>query len=187
MKRLLAIAAAILVGGLPAPLLAQQPHPEASGIQQTRRAHVRIRDAAKGRRFWLTVAGIFASSIFDAETTARCITHHPQCQELNPIFGPRPSRKRLYGIKFGLNALEAYAVLRYWRLDMEDDIEWRRWCEMNPGDPKYSGYCTGHTHAVTGWPRAWQVALVPIGVNAASGIYNSARRFPTCPNGTVCR
>ena len=181
MKRLLAIALL-----LPAPLLAQQPRPVES--KRVVKPHVRVRDAAKSRQFWLTVAGIFASSTFDAESTARCIKRHPQCQELNPIFGPRPSRKRLYGIKFGLNAMEAYAVLRYRRLDLEDDIAWRQWCEANPENTEYAKYCIGHTHAVTHMPRWWQVALIPIGVNAASGVYNSARRFPTvCPTGTVCR
>src|SRR5260370_23533072 len=99
MKRLLAIALL-----LPAPLLAQQPRRVES--KRVVKPHVRVRDAAKSRQFWLTVAGIFASSTFDAESTARCITHHPQCQEANPVFGPRPSRKRLYGIKFGINTMQ---------------------------------------------------------------------------------
>ncbi len=119
MKRLLAIALL-----LPTPLLAQQPRPVES--KRVVKPHVRIRDAAKSRQFWLTVAGIFGSTVFDAESTARCITRHPQCQELNPIFGPRPSRGRPYGIKFALSAGKAYVILRYRRLYLEDDISWRQ-------------------------------------------------------------
>ncbi len=184
MKRLLAVA--LLLPTIP--ILAQQPQPRPVEKKRVVKPHVSMREAAKSKRYWLTVAGIFASSVFDAESTARCITRHPQCQEFNPIFGPRPSRKRLYGIKFALSAEQAFALLLYRRLDLEDDISWRQWCEANPDDANYQKYCVGHTHAVSGWPRWWGVGLIPIGVNAASGIYNSARRFPTvCPSGTVCR
>jgi len=208
MKRLLAIALL-----LPAPLLAQQP---TQTVQKQRRAHVSMRTALHEKKLWLMFAGMGASLIFDAESTARCITQHPQCQEANPIFGPRPSRKRIYGIKLGLAGLQAFALSHYLRLEMEENIEWAEWCEANQPalitegpftkndfvavvlandhgkvsevKSNYQRYCVGHTHAVTGWPRTWQIALIPIGANVFSGVHNSARRFPTvCPSGTVCR
>lgn len=176
------LAAAIFLLALGTPALAQAPLP-AGTVTKTRifKPHVKLREVAD-KHFWLSVAGIFGSTIFDAETTAHCINAHPTCTEANPIFGRRPSRARLYGIKLGIASGLSVAVFQYKRMDMEDDIRWRRYCEATPNDKR----CATHTHAITNAPRWWQVSLIPTTVWTAAGIYNTTRRFPTCPSGTTC-
>lgn len=50
------------------------------------------------RTYWtLAIAGI-ALTVADYELTQRNMREHPGSRELNPLFGSRPSRSRMYGI-----------------------------------------------------------------------------------------
>jgi hypothetical protein len=50
--------------------------------------------------------------IADAESTAHMLEEHPKARELNPIFGKRPTRARIYSIALPLNAFVIYQSYR---------------------------------------------------------------------------
>jgi hypothetical protein len=55
--------------------------------------------------------------IADLETTARSFEGQANATELNPLFGPHPTRARLYGITVPLNALSFYVSYRYKKIE----------------------------------------------------------------------
>jgi hypothetical protein len=55
--------------------------------------------------------------IADLETTARGFEAQPKATELNPMFGARPTRARLYGIAVPLNALSLYLSYHYKKVE----------------------------------------------------------------------
>jgi hypothetical protein len=55
--------------------------------------------------------------VADVETTVRVLAEQPKANELNPLFGGRPTRARLYGIGLPLNALSFYLSYHYKRMN----------------------------------------------------------------------
>lgn len=50
------------------------------------------------RTFWMLAAAGAALTVIDFEMTQHNLRMHPNGRELNPLFGARPSRARMYGI-----------------------------------------------------------------------------------------
>lgn len=86
------------------------------------------RDGATQRnanRIWSTVDRRFIvlhtlsamALVADVETTVRVLAEQPKANELNPLFGGRPTRARLYGIGLPLNALSFYLSYHYKRMN----------------------------------------------------------------------
>lgn len=51
-----------------------------------------------GKKFWILWAAGIGLAIADVESTAHCLKQ-PTCRELNPLYGKRPSRARMYATK----------------------------------------------------------------------------------------
>lgn len=64
--------------------------------------------------FWALTALNSALTVADIELTQNCLATIPGCQEVNPLYGPHPSRMRMYAtnipITAGINFL-SYHVL----------------------------------------------------------------------------
>jgi len=58
------------------------------------------------RRFWLMAAVEVAATVADGETTQWALRTHPDAREINPLFGSRPDRAKMYGIAFSITALQ---------------------------------------------------------------------------------
>jgi hypothetical protein len=58
------------------------------------------------RRFWLMAAVQIGATIADGETTQWALRTHPDAREINPLFGARPDRAKMYGIAFSITALQ---------------------------------------------------------------------------------
>jgi hypothetical protein len=58
------------------------------------------------RRFWLMAAVQIGATIADGETTQWALRSHPDAREINPLFGARPDRAKMYGIAFSITALQ---------------------------------------------------------------------------------
>lgn len=57
-----------------------------------------------GRRFWLLQALSVSAAIADAESTVAALRSNTRATELNPIFGRRAGRARIYAIQIPFNA-----------------------------------------------------------------------------------
>ena len=91
------LAAASLVG-------AQQPVEQWSSSKNRPRSKEKI-------AFLLLSAVHLSSMTADYEFTQACL-HAQTCSELNPLFGPRPSRPRMYGIGGAVSAMGIYGSHR---------------------------------------------------------------------------
>ncbi len=47
-----------------------------------------------------------AATVADGETTQWALRSHPDAREINPLFGSRPDRAKMYGIAFSITALQ---------------------------------------------------------------------------------
>lgn len=54
-----------------------------------------------GKGFWLSWAAIAALSVASTELTMNCV-HSPGCSEVNPMWGNKPTRLEMYGVKGAL-------------------------------------------------------------------------------------
>lgn len=85
---------------------AQKTQEAAQEIEQgIREPRPRIAD----KKFWTLTAVQFGADIFDIETTQAGLRNGGA--EVNPLFGSRPSRAKMYGISFPLTA--AVCALEY--------------------------------------------------------------------------
>ena len=64
------------------------------------------------RNFWALTAATGAATVLDVELTQHCLHTELGCRERNPIFGPQPSRARMYGVVAGENFACAYLAYR---------------------------------------------------------------------------
>jgi hypothetical protein len=64
------------------------------------------------KKFWVLTASTASVTVLDVELTQHYLRTEPWHRELNPIFGPRPSRARMYGTVAGENLLAAYLGYR---------------------------------------------------------------------------
>jgi len=64
------------------------------------------------RNFWALTAAAGAVTVFDVELTQHYLQSAPWHRERNPIFGPQPSRARMYSIVAGENLLAGYLAYR---------------------------------------------------------------------------
>jgi hypothetical protein len=78
------------------PDLAKLPEPSAPAVHFDR----------SNRRFWLMAAVQVAATVADGETTQWALRSHPDAREINPLFGSRPDRAKMYGIAFSITALQ---------------------------------------------------------------------------------
>jgi hypothetical protein len=92
-----------------APVLAQnQSDSSHSGKIQIPKPHLRVAD----KKFWTFAAIQLAAATADFETTEAALGHDPRAQEVNPLFGSRPARAKLYGIGMPLTVFQIFLQYR---------------------------------------------------------------------------
>ena len=64
------------------------------------------------RNFWALTAATGAATVLDVELTQHCLQSVPGCRERNPLYGPQPSRARMYSIMAAENLLAGYLAYR---------------------------------------------------------------------------
>ena len=64
------------------------------------------------KKWWVLTAATASVAVLDVELTQHYLHTQPWHRELNPIFGPRPSRARMYGTVAAENFLAAYLAYR---------------------------------------------------------------------------
>jgi hypothetical protein len=114
------------------------------------------------KKFWFATAMIVGTTILDTESTARCLHKHT-CREGNPIYGPNPSRARMYGIKAPMAAFTIWSTWWWKRDDLRKLERYQR--RNNPEEPE---------------PRIWEkprsnwyvVSVIYSSGFGAAGIYN---------------
>jgi len=95
-----------------------QPTNLAAAISPVRDNPVISAHRSLGKAFWISWAVLFAEVIADNELTVNCV-QSSGCNEANPIFGTKPGRLKLYGIKMPL-----FAAILY--LDGKEKLAGRR-------------------------------------------------------------
>jgi len=70
------------------------------------------RGRALDKNFWLLTAATASVAVLDVELTQHYLHTAPWHRELNPIFGPRPSRARMYATVAAENLGVAYLSYR---------------------------------------------------------------------------
>jgi hypothetical protein len=109
MKIVLAVAALLFVLVV-APTEAQseiQPQPSQTDLPKPAEMSApEVHFEHSNRRFWILAAIQVGATVADAETTQWALRSHPDAREINPLFGARPDRARMYGIAFSITALQ---------------------------------------------------------------------------------
>jgi hypothetical protein len=96
MKRTFAVFALLLcLAAVPAHAQTQTEtdSPKSTGTQVTK-PHLKI----ASKKFWIFAGLQIGATIADFETTQWALRSNPQAREINPLFGQRPSRLKMYGI-----------------------------------------------------------------------------------------
>jgi hypothetical protein len=76
-----------------------------------------------GKAFWIPWGIAFGLMIADAELTTHCLKL-PNCAEGNPLFGEKPSRLRIYGIKLAAIAPGFYLSQKWKRYPKGNSWGW---------------------------------------------------------------
>ena len=114
------------------------------------------------RKFWITVAASYATSVLDIEGEQHCASVHPNCLESNPLLGS--TRLQQYGVKMPINALFVWGLYRYKRSQMIQH-------ESGAHDHMPNWLIIGNT---------WTA------LNVATSIHNWRLAAAACPSGTSC-
>ncbi|MBZ5694993.1 MAG: hypothetical protein LAN36_06495 [Acidobacteriia bacterium] len=104
MKRNLAIAIMLLCFAV-APAKAQsetQPDPPKSPDAPALKSHPKVAD----KKFWIFAGLQIGATIADIETTQWALSSNPRVHEINPLFGSRPGRARMYSIGMALTGVQ---------------------------------------------------------------------------------
>ena len=57
-----------------------------------------------GKLFWTFAAASVALTVADVELTHSCVNNVAGCRERNPLFGPHPTRARMYSISLPITS-----------------------------------------------------------------------------------
>jgi hypothetical protein len=79
----------------------------AARLPDSQSSMVPVKGAKPGildRKFFLLAGVATAATVLDVATTAHCISNYANCREANPLFGPDPSKAKLYGLSFSILA-----------------------------------------------------------------------------------
>lgn len=81
------------------------------------------------KAYWLVTSAMFATAVLDVESTARCL-NAGTCREANPLYGPSPTRRKMYGIRIPMTAALSYLIYKQKRRDdyAKDTYDFR--CNM---------------------------------------------------------
>ncbi len=108
--KIVVVAAALLFLLAVAPTKAQseiQPQPSQPDLAKLPETSVPgVHFDHSNRRFWLMAGVQIAATVADGETTQWALRSHPDAREINPLFGSRPGRAKMYGIAFSITALQ---------------------------------------------------------------------------------
>lgn len=108
MKIVVAVAVLLLLAVAPTKAQSEiqpqpsQPDPPKSPEQSAPEVHF----DHSNRRFWIMAAVEVAATVADGETTQWALRSHPDAREINPLFGSRPDRAKMYGIALSITALQ---------------------------------------------------------------------------------
>lgn len=86
-----------------------------SAQTQVPKPHRKIAD----KKFWIFAGLQIGATVADFETTQWALRSDPSAREINPLFGERPSRLRMYGIGMPLTAFQI--VLQHHAKDIADE------------------------------------------------------------------
>jgi hypothetical protein len=113
--------------------------------------------------FWLQVAGMTLTNLFDMAATHHCVRVNPACKEGNPLERGRPSWGKMLGLGLGLESAAVGTLYLYKKIGMEQAY-------------------FGEPDGLPGWwflPQMWNAAHIGAGIYALTQAH--------CPSGTVCR
>lgn len=84
-----------------------QPQPDQSNLAKSPEPSApKVQVDHSNRRFWILAAIQIGATVADGETTQWALRRHPDAREINPLFGPRPDRAKMYGIALSITALQ---------------------------------------------------------------------------------
>jgi len=79
-----------------------QADPPKSANERVVKPHLKI----AGKKFWIFAALQIGATAADFETTQWALRSNPNAREINPLFGERPSRLKMYGIGMSFTAFQ---------------------------------------------------------------------------------
>lgn len=116
------------------------------------------------KKFWALWAPAIVLTIADVEITASCV-QRAGCYESNPVYGPHPSRLRLYAIRGGITGVAFYLS--------------QRWKRDRHGITIYWNYLPVALTAINGFAVAWDAAHLAGEPHEGSGPIAGAREART--------
>ena len=97
------------------------------------------------KNFWLLTAATASLTVVDVEATQYYLHRDPWRRELNPIYGPHPSRARMYATVAGENLAAAYLAYRF----KKSERRWLRKLWWLPQTVTIAGHAGGIVFTVT--------------------------------------